>query len=191
MQPLMNQRDVVTIARSTTLREAATTMAERRVGSLLVVDEEGQAIGIVTDRDLCTRAVAVNRDPDESTVERAMTFPVRTIPEASAPRVQISAIRKAAARRLPIVDEHGRPTGIVTADDEICWISNVLSRLAETAQAGRFHGPLRPARKLLDDLERHLDVGERVDESDQISCEEMLGAIAKLREGLDGTSEPL
>ena len=184
MQHPMNDRDVVTIASSAPLREAATEMAIRRVGSLLVVDEEGHPIGIVTDRDLCTRAVAFDRDPDKSTVLRAMTAPLRTIPEEHEPRARVAAIRRAAARRLPIVNEAGKAIAVVTADDEIRWIANVLSHLARTTHPSRFHGTLRPPGALLDDLERHLDVADRVDESDALSCAAMMESIQKLRSGL-------
>ncbi|WP_419190819.1 CBS domain-containing protein [Saltatorellus ferox] len=180
----MNDRDVATIQASATLRQAATEMANRSVGSLVVVDPTGRAIGIVTDRDLCIRAVATDRDPDSSTVERAMTAPLRTIAEQNEPRAHVEAIRKGAARRLPIVDAAGHPTALVTADDELRWIADVLSSLSETAQPGRFHGALRPAAALLDDLQRHLDVTDRLDESDGVSCATMMDAIHKLRSGL-------
>ncbi|MFT5732232.1 MAG: CBS domain-containing protein [Planctomycetota bacterium] len=184
MKHLLNDRDVVTIAPSASLREAATEMATRRVGSLLVVDGDGLPVGIVTDRDLCTRTVAFDRDPDESTVARAMTAPLRTITEMHEPMARIAAIRKAGARRLPILNEAGQATALVTADDEIRWIADVLSHIAGTAHPSRFHGALRPPGALLDDLEHHLNVTDRVDESDGMSCAAMMEAIQKLRSGL-------
>ena len=54
-------QDVVTINPSASLAEAAQLMRQANVGILPVV-EEGQVCGVITDRDLVVRAIAVGAD---------------------------------------------------------------------------------------------------------------------------------
>ena len=79
----MQVRDVMTQATisetaSDTLRAAAERMWRQQTGSLLI-SEGGRLAGIITERDLL-RAVALGADPENSTVDEAMTTEVYTVP---------------------------------------------------------------------------------------------------------------
>ena len=56
-------------------REAARRMREKRVGALVVVDDRGHPIGILTDRDLAIRALAEDRAIPGTRVGDVMTPP--------------------------------------------------------------------------------------------------------------------
>ncbi len=56
------RREPVTASVATSIREAARRMAEHRISSIIVVDEDGEPAGIVTDRDLREKVVAAGRD---------------------------------------------------------------------------------------------------------------------------------
>lgn len=71
--------DVLTTHEGATVSEAARAMGARRVGSILVVNEAGHPVGIVTDTDLRTKVVAEARDPLRTTVSEIMSHPVRTV----------------------------------------------------------------------------------------------------------------
>ena len=49
----------------TTVEEIATLMKEENIGCVPVVDEDGQVAGMITDRDIVLRCVAVGKDPAE------------------------------------------------------------------------------------------------------------------------------
>lgn len=66
---------VLTTGPDATLREAARAMDERDVGSVVVLGEEGELRGILTERDLL-RALAAGVDPDRETVAARMTTEV-------------------------------------------------------------------------------------------------------------------
>ena len=79
----MQVRDIMTEAAVTeskqdSLRLAAERMWRQQTGSLLVT-EDGQLTGIITERDLL-RAVALGADPDKTSVDDAMTTEVYTVP---------------------------------------------------------------------------------------------------------------
>ena len=56
------KRDPVTVSAQASIREAARRMAEARVSSIIV--EDGDTLGIITDRDLRNRVIADGRPPD-------------------------------------------------------------------------------------------------------------------------------
>lgn len=59
---IMN-RKVVTVSPHASVREAARLMREHNIGTLVVVDEE-YPVGIITERDLATRVVALDLSGD-------------------------------------------------------------------------------------------------------------------------------
>ena len=95
-------QDLVTLAPvttepDTTIEEAAATMSQRGVSSILVVDEVGGLIGIVTDRDLRNRVLAVGLDPRRP-VRDVMSSPVHTLHEEAAFGIVRSAQQQLANR---------------------------------------------------------------------------------------------
>jgi len=104
----------VTESREDSLRMAAERMWRQQTGSLLVT-EDGQLTGIITERDLL-RAVALGADPDKTSVDEAMTAEVYTVP----PDMQLQdAARVMAARwirHLPVVQD-GQLMGVVSMRD--------------------------------------------------------------------------
>jgi CBS domain-containing protein len=124
-------RSVVIASHGESLREAASRMIAKDVGSLVVLDAEKRPIGIVTDRDLVARCLAERRDPDATTIGEVMSKPAAHVLERTSIEDALTEMRRARARRLPVVDEQGRLVGILTLDD-------VLELLAEeTATIGR------------------------------------------------------
>ena len=105
--------DVATIDANATVTEAAQRMREANVGALPVV-EAGRLHGMLTDRDIVVRAVAVGVNP--STV-RAGDCATRDL-VAARPHWSVDrALRVMSERqigRLPVVDEADRIVGIVT-----------------------------------------------------------------------------
>lgn len=81
IQPRPGDR-LLTGAPDLSIREAARRMAERRVPSILVVDEEGRPLGIVTNTMLVRHVVVREESPDES-VFTIMASPVVTVSAGS------------------------------------------------------------------------------------------------------------
>ncbi len=179
--------DPLTIRSDTPLRRAAEIMNEARVGSLVVVDPDDSIVGIVTDRDLCLRAVAFDRDPDETKVASCMTEDVRTLPIDADLTDQVYAMRSIGARRIPLVDDTGVPQEISTIDDILLWTAARFSELAGTAAIGGRHGSLREPAGLLRELEAHVDAGgEELERRQAVPMDSLKESIKRLRAGLTG-----
>src|SRR5271165_3826894 len=104
----------VTESPQDSIRSAAERMWRQQTGSLLI-SEDGNLIGIITERDLL-RAVALGADPDKTTVDDAMTTEVHTV----TPDIPLQdAAREMATRwirHLPVVQD-GRLLGVVSMRD--------------------------------------------------------------------------
>lgn len=68
-------KPVVTVGPDHTLRQAAELMAQRRVGSAIVTDPDGEGVGILTERDLLY-ALGAGLDPDQERVAGHLTWDV-------------------------------------------------------------------------------------------------------------------
>ena len=127
-------REVIVIQRDATIVEAAKLMRQFHVGALIVVEKrDGRQIpaGIVTDRDLVVEVVATELDAAVITVGDIMAAEVFTIKESTASHEAIEFMRRKTIRRLPVVDESGELTGILTLDDALQLLSEELLDLAK------------------------------------------------------------
>ncbi len=113
-------REVMTAApdavkQTDTLQEAARLMRSNDIGDVLVEDDDGRLVGIITDRDIATRAVAEGTYPARPIAglySRDITSlsPTDTVHDA------INLMRAGDVRRLPVV-ESGKAIGIVSLGD--------------------------------------------------------------------------
>jgi CBS domain-containing protein len=116
-------------------REVAALMRDRNVGSVVLADDAGRPVGIVTDRDLALCVVAEERGPQEA-VRQFATAPVVTgatdmeLEEAAALMVEHRI------RRLPVL-ESDRLAGIVTLDDIAVRTGNLEIAQQMTAEVAR------------------------------------------------------
>jgi CBS domain-containing protein len=98
-----------------TLVDAARQMRDGDVGSVIVL-ENGQVSGILTDRDIVVRAVAEGRDPGETKVGEICSRDLTTLTPDQSVDDAIRLMREQDVRRLPVVED-GRPVGIVSLGD--------------------------------------------------------------------------
>ena len=96
-----------------TAADAVAAMREWNVGCLLVT-EFGRVVGIFTERDLLTRVLAPGRALD-SPMRLCMTANPVTVAPKDSVRTAVKRMQKGGYRHLPVVDEAGRPVGVVSA----------------------------------------------------------------------------
>jgi len=99
------------------LDSAVRVMHEHDVGVVPIVDGARHVVGIITDRDACmavyTRGKPLSEIPIESVMSRKI---VSAHPEDSMEHAQ-QLMREARVRRLPVVDQDGRLTGLLSQND--------------------------------------------------------------------------
>lgn len=117
-------RQVEVATPETTVRAAAQHMSQSGVGSLVVIDVLRRPLGIVTDRDLVVRCLAIGRNPERTSLQEVMSGPAAWVRESGAAEQAVDEMARLRVRRLPVVDDHDRLVGILALDDV------VLSELA-------------------------------------------------------------
>jgi CBS domain-containing protein len=93
--------------------DAVAAMRAGNTGCLLVTDR-GRVVGIFTERDLLVRVLAAGR-PLATPVRAVMTAPAVTVGPKDSVRTAIRRMQKGGYRHLPVVDEDGRPVGVLSA----------------------------------------------------------------------------
>ena len=103
-----------TIEANRTVRDAAELLASGDVGAVVVVDD-GEVVGIVTDRDIVVRIVATGRSPEDPVRQACSQDLVTTTPDTDAAEA-VRLMRERAVRRIPVL-QGGSLVGIVSIGD--------------------------------------------------------------------------
>ncbi len=106
--------------------QAAERMHQRGVGALIVVDEEQTPVGIITDRDIVERVVAVGRDPQSTRVREVMTAAPTVVRDDIGLHAALEKMRAHGVRRLPIVNDYEQLVGLITLDDVVMLLADEL-----------------------------------------------------------------
>ncbi len=129
-------RDVVTIELGQSVLDAAQAMNKAHIGSLVVV-EDGLIVGILTERDILTRVVAMGRSPEHTTVRVVMTpDPIVAGGDSTLDEIR-QVMRGKRIRHVPIV-EKGELSGMISITD-----LNAESREALSATITSLEGYIR------------------------------------------------
>lgn len=119
---------VVTADLDDPIVSAARRMRDERVGCV-VVTRDARPVGIVTDRDLALRVVAAGLDPKVTRVSDVVTYEAATLPREAGIETAVRIMSQRGLRRLPIVADDGKVTGIVTADDLTVLLTELLGHI--------------------------------------------------------------
>jgi len=106
---------VVTTKKDATVKEAVELMNKHEIGCLVVVENE-EPVGIITERDLLKRVLAESKETKNMKVEEVMSTPVLYV----TPNVEVEDAAKLMIqnkiKKLPVV-EKGKLRGLVTLTD--------------------------------------------------------------------------
>lgn len=106
---------VASISSGHTVVQASKEMNARRIGALVVTEGE-KVIGIFTERDILTKVVAAQRDPESTKVSEVMTSPVACCRLHTSVAECRTVMTDKRVRHLPVVEED-RLVGIITSGD--------------------------------------------------------------------------
>ena len=119
---ILINRDIKTVPREASLRDAARLMRDKRIGSLLVEDR-GDFIGIVSETDIIRRGMAEGLDPDRVAVHTVMSSPIITLDITRSAVDANSMMSERGIRHLAITDQ-GRIIGVLSVRDLLIYFKN-------------------------------------------------------------------
>ena len=115
LRNLVRRRELVAAPSPTTVLEAAVTMHDAGVGALCVIDD-GELVGIFSERDLMSRVVVPGRDPRRTRLADVMTRDVVTATLEETRRECLDRMREERFRHLPVLED-GQVVAMVSMRD--------------------------------------------------------------------------
>lgn len=114
---IISDQEPVVAPATMTVSDAARLMRERRVGAIMVLQEDTLA-GIFTERDALIRVLAEGRDVQATRLADVMTCDPKTIHPDRSFAEALQMMYGGSFRHVPVVED-GRPVGMVSARDAL------------------------------------------------------------------------
>ena len=129
--------ELISLPASASVAEAAAVMAEREVGAVLVMTEDGLVAGIFSERDLLVRVVADGLDPKATTLSLVMTRDVKFVTPGTSSEAALALMHLHRFRHLLVIDGP-RVHGLVSMRD-------LVLQMIKSGE-GRYESAVRQAR---------------------------------------------
>lgn len=113
VRTVMERKKLLAAPPETTVSQAAEQMARRKVGAVMVVENE-ELVGIFTERDVVFRVIARGRDPQTTRLVDVMTASPQTVDPDKSFGYALLLMHENGFRHVPVV-EKGKVIGIVSA----------------------------------------------------------------------------
>ena len=108
------------ISPSATVFDALVLMAEKEIGSLLVMSD-GRLVGIISERDYARKIALMGRSSKETTVAEVMAHEPVTVTRRATVSACMELMTDRRRRHLPVVDDN-RVIGVLSIGDLVNWI---------------------------------------------------------------------
>lgn len=128
-----NER-IWSITPTATVYEALSVMAEKEIGSLVVM-EGGRMVGLISERDYARKVILRGRSSKETRVDEIMTSPPVTIDPSSSVDDAMRIMTENRVRHLPVIDSKAAVLGIVSIGDLVKWIITSHEQTIEQLQS--------------------------------------------------------
>ena len=96
--------ELISVPASATVAEAVAVMAEREIGAVLAMTEDGLVAGVFSERDLLTRVVRAGRDPATTPLSMVMTRDVRFVSPGTTLEAALALMHVLRFRHLLVID---------------------------------------------------------------------------------------
>ena len=105
IKDVIRDREPYSMNATATVMEAAEFMAQRKIGAVCVLDEEGKLTGVFSERDLLNRVVVLGHDAAVLKLAQ-VTSPLRAVISCDeTPQQALERMEQIGSRHLPVVDD--------------------------------------------------------------------------------------
>jgi CBS domain-containing protein len=127
IEGILNQksRDVWSVSPDATVYDAIAMMADKNVGALLVV-ENGQLVGIISERDYTRKVMLRGKRSREALVREIMSTELTTVPPKEGVDDCLRFMTEKRVRHLPVVSE-GEIRGVISIGDLVKYVISAQS----------------------------------------------------------------
>lgn len=122
--------DVVTLERHTPLVQAAQLLTAKRIGAVVVLDDDDRIVGILSERDIVRAIGKGGAEALALSADKVMTSKVTTCTEAHTVNTVMELMTSGRFRHLP-VEKDGRLAGIISIGDVVKWRIREVEREAQ------------------------------------------------------------
>ncbi len=133
----VGESGVLTVSPRTKVQTVVEQMASEHRGAALIVDGEGQLIGIFTERDVVVRVVARGIDPRATPVGEVMTPQVETVDDDAVVAQALRMMVLGDHRHVPVVDVSGGMRGMISMRDLLHYLTDMFPQQVMNAPATR------------------------------------------------------
>jgi len=116
IKDVIRDREPYSIKPTASVQDAAEFMAERNIGAVCVVDDDGKLLGVFSERDVMKRVVVQRRDPNLLKVGEVTSDLRAVIRCDETPHQALERMELIGSRHLPVVDEE-RWVGMLSIRD--------------------------------------------------------------------------
>lgn len=128
-------RHVESIGQEASVFDAIKHMADKSIGSLLILDSEGGPAGIVTERDYARKVIIKGRSSRDTTVADIMTTPVITATSDHTVNACMEMMTERRVRHIPVIED-GKVIGLLSIGDLVQAI--IADQQEEIEQLGHY-----------------------------------------------------
>lgn len=121
---------VVSVDENEDIVQVANKMREQRVGAVIVVNRNGNPVGIVTERDIVTRVVADGIDPNIVIANKVMSSPLKMVEPELELMDAMKMMDKENIRRLGVIYK-GELVGIITDRSILRLVPTIMEIMKE------------------------------------------------------------
>ena len=137
---VVRDQPIYSLTKESTALEAAKRMAESNVAAIVVIEEGGELVGIVTERDLTQRVLAKGLDPDGTSLADIMTESPHTLSPTDTALDALELMHTHNFRHLPVVDKD-RVVAMVSIRDLYAVVKKDLEDDLRNIEAFAFGEP--------------------------------------------------
>ncbi|MFN3909889.1 MAG: cyclic nucleotide-binding/CBS domain-containing protein [Candidatus Anstonellaceae archaeon] len=126
-------KGVITLDQSKSVFEAAKILSQKNIGSVIIT-EKGDAVGILTERDIVKKIVAKGKDPKKVKLFSVMSKPLKAIYAYQTIQDAALAMRENNIKRLAVLDKNNKLAGIITQGDLVAVYPGILDIITQSPE---------------------------------------------------------